>query len=46
MKLDTMKGLRRTHYCGEVPETEQEVVVCGFADRVRWQRVWYVLVRA
>ncbi|MGN0594207.1 MAG: aspartate--tRNA ligase [Hominimerdicola sp.] len=30
-----MKGLRRTHYCGEVPETEQEVVVCGFADRVR-----------
>ena len=35
MKLDTMKGLRRTHYCGEVPETQQEVVVCGFADRVR-----------
>lgn len=35
MKLDTMKGLRRTHYCGEVPETEQKVVVCGFADRVR-----------
>lgn len=30
-----MKGLKRTHYCGEVPETEQEVVVCGFADRVR-----------
>ncbi|WP_294408539.1 aspartate--tRNA ligase [uncultured Ruminococcus sp.] len=30
-----MKGMRRTHYCGEVPETEQEVVVCGFADRVR-----------
>ncbi|MDO5124824.1 MAG: aspartate--tRNA ligase [Ruminococcus sp.] len=35
MKLDTMKGLRRTHYCGEVPNTEQEVIVCGFADRVR-----------
>lgn len=35
MKLDTMEGLRRTHYCGEVPETQQEVVVCGFADRVR-----------
>ena len=32
---DTMKGLKRTHYCGEVPNTEQEVVVCGFADRVR-----------
>ncbi|MBQ8107201.1 MAG: aspartate--tRNA ligase, partial [Ruminococcus sp.] len=30
-----MKGLRRTHYCGEVPMTEQEVVVCGFADRIR-----------
>lgn len=35
MKLDTMKGLKRTHYCGEVPLTPQEVVVCGFADRVR-----------
>ena len=32
---DTMKGLKRTHYCGEVPNTEQEVVVCGFTDRVR-----------
>ena len=32
---DTMKGLKRTHYCGEVPNDEQEVVVCGFADRVR-----------
>ena len=35
MKLDTMNGLRRTHYCGEVPNQPQEVVVCGFADRVR-----------
>ena len=35
MKLDTMKDLRRTHYCGEVPDVPQEVVVCGFADRVR-----------
>lgn len=35
MKLDTMKGLKRTHYCGEVPNEPQEVVVCGFADRVR-----------
>ena len=32
---DTMKGLKRTHYCGEVPNDEQEVVVCGFTDRVR-----------
>ncbi|MBQ9376034.1 MAG: aspartate--tRNA ligase [Ruminococcus sp.] len=30
-----MKGLRRSHYCGEVPNEPQEVVVCGFADRVR-----------
>ncbi len=35
MKLDTMKGLKRTHYCGEVPLDGGEVVVCGFADRVR-----------
>ena len=32
---DTMKGLKKTHYCGEVPNDEQEVVVCGFTDRVR-----------
>ena len=31
-----MKGLRRTHYCTQVPQTEgSEVVVCGFADRVK-----------
>ncbi|MBR1724321.1 MAG: aspartate--tRNA ligase [Ruminococcus sp.] len=30
-----MKGLKRTHYCGEVPLEPAEVVVCGFADRVR-----------
>ena len=30
-----MKDMRRTHYCGEVPNEPQEVVVCGFADRVR-----------
>ncbi len=35
MKLDTMKGLKRTHYCAQVPNDPQEVVVCGFADRVR-----------
>ncbi len=35
MKLDSMKDLRRTHYCGEVPNNAEEVVVCGFADRVR-----------
>ncbi|MBE6837085.1 MAG: aspartate--tRNA ligase [Ruminococcus sp.] len=31
-----MKGLRRTHYCGEIPLVEgSEVVVGGFVDRVR-----------
>ena len=35
MALDYMKDMRRTHYCGEVPNEPQEVVVCGFADRVR-----------
>ena len=35
MKLDSMKGLKRTHYCAEVPDDAKEAVVCGFADRVR-----------
>lgn len=35
MKLDTMNGLRRTHYCGEVPNLECEVVVCGFVQKIR-----------
>ncbi|HRR77060.1 MAG TPA: aspartate--tRNA ligase [Ruminococcus sp.] len=32
---DTMKGLKRTHYCGEVTEIGKEVVVGGFVDRIR-----------
>ncbi|MDE5770990.1 MAG: aspartate--tRNA ligase [Ruminococcus sp.] len=32
---DTMKGLKRTHYCGDVTEVGQEVVVGGFVDRIR-----------
>ena len=32
---DTMKGLKRTHYCGEVTEVGKEVVVGGFVDRIR-----------
>lgn len=32
---DNMKGLKRTHYCGEVTEVGQEVVVGGFVDRIR-----------
>ncbi len=33
--MDTMKGLKRTHYCGEVTEPQAEVVVCGFVQRAR-----------
>ena len=32
---DSMKGLKRTHYCGEVTEIGKEVVVGGFVDRIR-----------
>lgn len=32
---DSMKGLKRTHYCGEVTEIGAEVVVGGFVERVR-----------
>lgn len=32
---DNMKGLKRTHYCGDVTEAGQEVVVGGFVDRIR-----------
>ncbi len=33
--MDTMKGLKRTHYCGEVTQPGGEVVVCGFVQRMR-----------
>ncbi|HIZ55672.1 MAG TPA: aspartate--tRNA ligase [Firmicutes bacterium] len=32
---DTMKGLKRTHYCGQVTEAGQEVVVGGFVQKTR-----------
>lgn len=32
---DSMKGLKRTHYCGEVTEIGTEVVVGGFVERIR-----------
>lgn len=32
---DTMKGLKRTHYCGEVQGVGKEVTVGGFTQRVR-----------
>ena len=32
---DTMKGLKRTDYCGDVTEIGREVVVGGFVDRIR-----------
>lgn len=33
--LDSMNGLRRTHYCGEVLEESKEVVVGGFVQKIR-----------
>lgn len=33
--MDTMQGLRRTHYCGEVDTIGTEVVVGGFVQKVR-----------
>lgn len=32
--MDTMKGLRRSHYCGEIPKNG-EVTVCGFVQKIR-----------
>ncbi len=32
---DTMKGLKRTHYCGEVEGIGSEITVAGFTQRVR-----------
>ncbi|HPY84712.1 MAG TPA: OB-fold nucleic acid binding domain-containing protein, partial [Ruminococcus flavefaciens] len=32
---ESMNGLKRTHYCGEVTQEGQEVVVGGFVDRIR-----------
>jgi len=32
---DTMKGLKRTHYCGEVPDDAQTVVVGGYVQKIR-----------
>lgn len=31
---DTMKGLKRSHYCGEIPQNG-EVTVCGFVQKIR-----------
>lgn len=33
--MDNMKGLKRTHYCGEVTEAGAEVVVGGYVQKVR-----------
>ncbi len=32
---DTMKGLKRTHYCGEVPDDATSVVVGGYVQKIR-----------
>ena len=33
--MDTMKGLKRTHYCGDVEKIGSEVVVGGFVQKIR-----------
>ena len=33
--MDTMKGLKRTHYCGEISQSDKEVVLAGFVSRSR-----------
>lgn len=33
--MDTMKGLKRTHYCGEVSGIGNEVVVGGYVQKIR-----------
>ncbi len=33
--MDTMQGLKRTHYCGEVLTANQTVTVGGFCDTIR-----------
>lgn len=33
--MDTMQGLKRTCYCGEVTSDMKEVTVCGWTSRVR-----------
>lgn len=33
--MDTMKGLKRTHYCGNVEKIGQKVTVGGFVQKIR-----------
>ena len=33
--LDSMNGLKRTHYCGEVLSEADEVTVGGFVQKIR-----------
>ncbi|MGN0575864.1 MAG: aspartate--tRNA ligase [Ruminococcus sp.] len=43
---DSMKGLKRTCYCGEVSEVGKEVVVAGFVDRVRDKnKIIFIILR-
>ncbi len=35
IKMDTMRGLKRTCYCGEVTSEMKEATVCGWTARVR-----------
>lgn len=43
---DSMKGLKRTCYCGEVSEVGKEVVIAGFVDRVRDKnKIIFIILR-
>ena len=33
--MDTLEGLKRTHYCGDVEDTGKEVTVGGFVQKIR-----------
>ena len=33
--MDTMQGLKRTHYCGDVEGIGNEVVVGGYVQKIR-----------
>ena len=35
MEIETIKGLKRTHYCGDVEQIGSTVVVGGFVQKVR-----------
>ena len=39
--MDTMQGLKRTHYCGDVEGIGNEVVVGGYVQKVRFGKSYF-----